>query len=250
MIRRCAIGVLWAAMIFAGRAASGELRNGMTREELEAELGPPSGVMTLKGRLNLVYDGGIVEIVSNRVVGIDRHFRERAEKRRQERAFEAEQVAKGLVKHEGQWVTPEEAARLEMEKKAQLAAEQARQARLAASRPPPAHSGPGDVSEIRKGGARIDLAAVLAPGKVTVVDFFADWCGPCRALSPQLAALAAVDADVVVRKIDIVNWQSAVATQFDLHSIPNVRVYNREGKQVGEPSHNIQQIAQYVAQAK
>jgi thioredoxin 1 len=238
------------ALVLAERTSRGELRNGMTREELEAELGPPSGEMVLKGRLNLVYDGGIIEVVSNRVVGIDRHFRERAEQRRKERAFEAEQLAKGLVKVDGKWMTPEEAARIDAEKKARLAALQPRHGNVPAARPAAPYTGPGDVQEIRGNGKRVELSEILVPGKVTVIDFFADWCGPCRTLSPMLEQMAATDGDVVVRKVDIVNWKSAVAAQYQLQSIPNVRVYNREGQQVGQPTHSIQQIAQYVAQAK
>jgi thioredoxin 1 len=40
---------------------------------------------------------------------------------------------------------------------------------------------------------------------VTVVDFYADWCGPCKQLSPSLEQMARTDPEIALRKIDIVN---------------------------------------------
>jgi len=91
----------------------------------------------------------------------------------------------------------------------------------------------------------------LALGNVTVVDFYADWCGPCRQLSPSLEQMARSDPEVALRKVDIVNWRTAVVRQFDIHSIPQVNVYNRGGVLIGTVNGaDFEQIKRYVAQAK
>ena len=82
-------------------------------------------------------------------------------------------------------------------------------------------------------GAQVDINQYLVRGSVTVIDFYADWCGPCRQLSPSLEQMARNDPEIALRKIDIVNWKTAVAQQFNIHSIPQVNVYDRSGRLVG-----------------
>jgi thiol-disulfide isomerase/thioredoxin len=100
-------------------------------------------------------------------------------------------------------------------------------------------------------GAQVDINQHLALGHVTVVDFYADWCGPCRRLSPSLEQMASSDPDIALRKIDIVNWKTAVVQQFNIHSIPQVNVYDRSGRLVGTVlGVDFEKVKSYVAQAK
>lgn len=109
----------------------------------------------------------------------------------------------------------------------------------------------GQPVEVITHGAAVDIARHLAPGHVTIVDFYADWCGPCRMVSPTLEQMAQTDADIAVRKIDIVNWVSPVAKQYGVHSIPQVNVYNRHGQLVGTVNGaNPDRVREYVAMAK
>src|SRR5947207_1418024 len=109
----------------------------------------------------------------------------------------------------------------------------------------------GQPVEVISHGAQVDINKHLALGSVTVVDFYADWCGPCRQLSPSLEQMARSDPDVALRKVDIVNWRTAVVQQFNIHSIPQVNVYNRGGSLVGTVNGaDIDTIKRYVAQAK
>ena len=112
-------------------------------------------------------------------------------------------------------------------------------------------AGRGQQVEVISHGAQVDIAKHLALGNVTVVDFYADWCGPCKQLSPTLEQMARTDPEIALRKIDIVNWNTAVAKQHNIHSIPQVNVYNRGGRLVGTVvGVSIEEVKRYVAQAK
>lgn len=109
----------------------------------------------------------------------------------------------------------------------------------------------GGAVEVISHGTQVDINQHLAFGNVTVIDFYADWCGPCRRLSPSLEQMARSDPEIALRKIDIVNWRTAVVQQFNIRSIPQVNVYDRSGRLVGTVlGVDFEKIKTYVAQAK
>jgi putative thioredoxin len=68
-------------------------------------------------------------------------------------------------------------------------------------------------------------AEVVEPSmtKLVVIDFWAEWCGPCKALTPLLEKVAADYADkgVVLAKVDT-DANQFIANQFQIRSIPTV----------------------------
>jgi len=89
-----------------------------------------------------------------------------------------------------------------------------------------------DVRTITHGRA-VDLEAHLVEGKYVLFEFYADWCGPCRALEPQLLDLAGRYADrFALRKVDIINWDSEVTRQYRVSSIPYMVLYGPDGDQL------------------
>ncbi|MFA6739309.1 MAG: thioredoxin [Bacilli bacterium] len=71
---------------------------------------------------------------------------------------------------------------------------------------------------------------ILAENKVVMVDFYADWCGPCRMLSPAMEEIGNTMPDKVVVKVDV-DQLNVLAYQYRVQSIPNV-VFFQNGKEV------------------
>lgn len=237
-----AIVCLWAPV------AASAVEIGDSVESVLAELGPPPSEATVQGRRQLFYAGGVVEIGDGKVTHVDPDFQERAMQRAQAAAFEATQKAKGLVLYEGRWIPQREQQARERERIA-AAARAALNGSVAGAAGPtsPSHE---RVRDIRQGGKAVDLASVVVPGKITVVDFYADWCGPCRQIAPHLVDLATRNADVHVVKIDIVNWESEVARQHSIRSIPHLRVFDRSGRPVGSPTSDLSRVLDSVVAAR
>ena len=90
-------------------------------------------------------------------------------------------------------------------------------------------------------GKEVKITDYLVPGKTTVFDFTSQYCPPCRAVAPLLEKLHETRGDVAVVKVDInrpetkgIDWDSPVARQYKLESVPNFKVYGPDGKLVAE----------------
>ena len=65
---------------------------------------------------------------------------------------------------------------------------------------------------------------VILADKPVLVDFYADWCGPCRMLRPTLEAVADERSDVKVAAVNI-DENPDLADEFDIASIPCVILF-------------------------
>ena len=64
---------------------------------------------------------------------------------------------------------------------------------------------------------------VLNSNKPVLLDFYADWCGPCRMVGPIVTEIANERSDVKVGKINV-DEQPELAAQFQVISIPMLAV--------------------------
>ena len=65
---------------------------------------------------------------------------------------------------------------------------------------------------------------------IVLLDFYAEWCGPCKMLSPVISEIANERADVKVGKINV-DEENALAREYNIYSIPTLVVL-KDGKEV------------------
>lgn len=73
-----------------------------------------------------------------------------------------------------------------------------------------------------------EFKKILSENKKVVVDFYADWCGPCKMMSPMFEAAATEVKDVVFVKLNVDELQS-IAQEFEISSIPTMILF-KDGK--------------------
>lgn len=69
---------------------------------------------------------------------------------------------------------------------------------------------------------------VLKSEKTVLIDFYADWCGPCKMLSPIIEEIANENDDIKVCKVNV-DQENELASAFGVSSIPMLAVV-KEGK--------------------
>ena len=90
-----------------------------------------------------------------------------------------------------------------------------------------------DVLLISHHGESVELAPFLAKSKLTIYDFYADWCSNCRIFDTHIGEYAAAHPTTIAyRKINIVDWESPVALQFlkEIDELPYAIVFDTKGK--------------------
>ena len=82
-------------------------------------------------------------------------------------------------------------------------------------------------------GESIELTPFLAESKLTIYDFYADWCQNCRVFDTHIGDYAAAHPqEIAYRKINIVDWESPVALKYlsQIDELPYAIVFTKKGK--------------------
>ena len=117
----------------------------------------------------------------------------------------------------------------------------------------------GAVQEANAGreGQPIDLKSLPVKGKTTIVDFFSPYCPPCVKLAPLLEQLGQKRSDLAIKKVNIqrpdksggIDWQSPLAQQLSLRSIPHFMIFDKSGKQVSQGQEATKQVIGWLQEA-
>ena len=75
-----------------------------------------------------------------------------------------------------------------------------------------------------------DFNDIIANNKLAVVDFFATWCGPCRALSPYIDELSNNNHHILFAKANI-EETPIIANELNVKSLPCVIIFEN-GKEI------------------
>ncbi len=75
-----------------------------------------------------------------------------------------------------------------------------------------------------------NFESVKSSDKPVLLDFYADWCGPCRMVSPIVDSIAEERTDIIVGKINV-DDDTELAGAFSVFSIPTL-VILKDGKEL------------------
>lgn len=92
-----------------------------------------------------------------------------------------------------------------------------------------------DLAWLSRNGEDVEaLAAHAVKGKVTVFDFYADWCSPCRKVDEHVYGLLERRRDLSVRKLNVVSWETPLARRHlkAVPTLPYLVVFGKDGQQV------------------
>lgn len=72
-----------------------------------------------------------------------------------------------------------------------------------------------------------NFESTIGDNAIVLVDFWADWCGPCKSFAPVYEKVAEANPDLVFGKVDIQD-QEQIAQTFGIRSIPTLAIFREQ----------------------
>ena len=72
-----------------------------------------------------------------------------------------------------------------------------------------------------------NIEEIISKNEMVILDFWAEWCGPCKSFAPVFETASQKYPDVVFGKINT-EEQQELAAQFQIRSIPNVMLFREQ----------------------
>ena len=186
-------------------------------------LGEPSGKIALGDKLTYFYNGLELNFLNDRLQTVP------------------DDLVKAIEEgYEARVALIDAKAAREKEKRKRAAAA-AKEARKSWGGEPNVH--------IRQNGQWVALANYVGKGTITIVEFYADWCGACKKIDPQLKKIAE-DKHVNLVQIQVINQNSPVVQQYKLGGVPDLRVFDRNGQLLGRCGSSVHIAKKLIKQAK
>lgn len=101
----------------------------------------------------------------------------------------------------------------------------------------PAFPPNADFKVVTRDGTEVpELSTIPVKGKITVIDFSATWCRPCRLIDEHMAKVLVTRTDIAYRKLEIGDWDTPLAQRYlkGVPQLPYVLVYDAAGARVKE----------------
>jgi thiol-disulfide isomerase/thioredoxin len=116
--------------------------------------------------------------------------------------------------------------------------------------PLPDYPAGADVVKLTNEGQKVgSLKKLRVPGKHTVFDVYADWCGPCRLVDEALRGIVQKRSDVAVRKLNVVDFDSPLARELGsgFEALPYMMVFSPSGKRTEIRGANLKKLEEALA---
>ena len=103
--------------------------------------------------------------------------------------------------------------------------------------------------------ATVDITAdsfeeTIEKNEIVIVDFWAEWCGPCKSFSPIYDAVSEKHEDIVFGKIDT-EAEQELAGHFQIRSIPTLMVFREQVVLFSQPGMlNAEQLEDVITKVK